>query len=103
MSTSLLYHGFGVRDYRYMSGAVRGGGCGVRDRTEAGDVSLRRLWFSERVASWGGRAAVSDRAARHQAGGVGGQDPSAGLPGLRPGSPGGRRFRRAETDLQQVV
>ena len=103
MSTSLLYHGFGVRDYRYVRTQYVARGCGVYDRAEAGDLSLCGLRLAERVAARGGRAAVSYRADRQQTGRVGGENSSAGVPGLRSRSPGGHRLCRAETDLHQVV
>ena len=103
MSTSLLYHGFGVRDYRH-----------VRTRYMAGGVVLviERNPQTYRCVACGSQnvwrhGLVVRRfrtvPARQQTGGTGGQDPAAGLPGLRPGAPGGGRLRRAETDLHQVV
>ena len=68
MSTSLLYHGFGVRDYRHVRTRYMAGGVVFRDRAEPTDLPLCGLRLAERVAPRAGRAAVSDRAARKQTG-----------------------------------
>ena len=43
MSTSLLYRAFGIRDYRCVRTKYKVGGCGVCDRSQGGDLSLRCL------------------------------------------------------------
>ena len=94
MSTSLLYHGFGVRGYRYVRTEYVAGGV-VFVIEQARNVPLPGLWRQERHRQGRGGAAVSRTADRQQAGGVRVSRSPAQLPGLRRRPSSGGRVRRA--------
>ena len=68
MSTSLLYHGFGVRGYRYVKTEYVEGGMVLHRDAATRSVSLFGLWVEQtfrRVASArGGFAACRSAASR---------------------------------------
>ena len=102
MSTSLLYHAFGVRGYRYVKNGIRRGRSGFHHRTSSKILSVSGLRVGQRDPSGAGSTSIPHRFDRQQAGVFDAGRASGGVPSLRRRSASENRLRRSSRHLHQV-
>ena len=99
MSTSLLYHGFGIRGYRYVRTEYVEGGIVFTIVQDPKKLSLPGMWRQEHHPQGRGGAAVSRPADRQQEGDIRVSRPPHQVPGLQRPSPNAHRVCRSPTHL----
>jgi len=103
MSTSLLYHVFGVRGYRYVKTEYREGAVIFCDFAASGVLSMPSVWIPGGDRSRPERPPVSDRADRWQARVFAVARSSGGVSALRGGASGQDWLCRPSSQLYPSV
>ena len=103
MSTSLLYHAFGIRGYDYLRTDYQDGQVHLHHPPGAADLPLPGLRLARRRAARPRRTPLPDRAHRRQADVRRPAHPARRMPGLWRGPPGRGPLRRPAAELHPVL